>query len=99
MVITTLTSEHGLRLAGEVDFSNRHELETALDSWADHDTDLHLDLSELDFIDTGSTRLLVAAAARLSPGRRLFLHHPPRHLQRILALLWPDAPGIELRLP
>ncbi len=99
MIITPLTDQHGVRLAGEVDFSNRLQLETALESLADPDTDLYLDLSELTFIDTGSARLLVVTAARLAPGRRLFLHHPPRPLQRILALLWPNAPGIELRLP
>jgi anti-anti-sigma regulatory factor len=91
--IRPLVGMSGLRLIGEVDLSTRHYLQTALDTTPDEDGDLHLELSELAFIDIGGVQILLRAAERLAPGRQLVVHRPPRSLRLALDLLW-EAPNL-----
>lgn len=85
-----------LRVAGEIDLSNRHELDEALRAAALLGEDIHLELGELTFIDVGSVTVLVQAAMRLPPGRRMVLHDPPRSLRRIIALCWGSLGCLEV---
>lgn len=78
----------GLRLTGEVDLSTREALVTALDAAISGAGDLHLELSELAFIDHTGVQIMLQVAERLGPGRRLVLHRPPRSLNVSLKLLW-----------
>lgn len=89
LVCTPLTGPAlGLRLAGEVDLSNREVFGAALDAAMSGTGDAHLELSELAFIDHTGVQIMLQAAERLGPGRRLVLHRPPRSLNVSLTLLW-----------
>ncbi|WP_378738137.1 STAS domain-containing protein [Nocardia brasiliensis] len=58
--------------------------------------DIHLELSELTFIDTHGTLILVEATNQSATGRRVVLHNPPVTLVRILDLFWPSLPTLEV---
>lgn len=83
----------GLRLVGEVDLSNHEMLTAALNTALAGTADLHLELSELEFIDNGGAQILVQAARQLGPDRRLVLHRPPLSLTMALTMPW-DAPNL-----
>ncbi|WP_043633816.1 STAS domain-containing protein [Nonomuraea candida] len=84
----------GLRVRGDIDRAGRPSLARAL-AWAlrTGKADIHLDLSELTFIDAAGLQLIVHTAARLPPSRALVLLHAPATVHDLLALLgWrPDA--------
>jgi anti-anti-sigma factor len=80
----------GLRVAGEVDASVHDRWRSSLDWAVGQGRDVHLDLSELRFIDGRGVALLVAAARRLPQGRWMVLHWPPSSLRQALEVLWPD---------
>jgi anti-anti-sigma regulatory factor len=94
-----LSSRVGLRLAGEVDITNRDEFRDALAVLAvlasDGNTVVHLDVSRLGFIDVAGTRELIELMES-HPPMHLILHDPPGSLRRIVALLWPGA-DVEFR--
>ena len=96
LTIATLADRPGLRLVGEVDLTSWNLLEAELNSWSTGDTDVHLDLTWLTFIDAHGAMLLVRAAERLGPGRSLVLHSPPSVLRRLLELLWHDEDTIKM---
>lgn len=77
----------GLRLAGELDLATRQVFTTALDEVLRGTGDLHLELSELTFIDIGGVQVILQAAERLWPGRRIILHWSPPSLRIALHLL------------
>ncbi|MBA9005274.1 anti-anti-sigma regulatory factor [Actinomadura cellulosilytica] len=58
---------------------------------------MHLDLSGVTSVDAGGAAVIAALATRLWPDGRLVLHRPPAGLCRILQVLWPELPGIEVR--
>ncbi|MFC4112625.1 STAS domain-containing protein [Nonomuraea zeae] len=91
----------GLRVSGEVDRSTRHLLEQAL-AWATDagQDDIHLDLTQLTFIDAAGLRLIVATAAGLPAPRKLVLMPPPPVVRDLLSLLgWQLSPGLRLYVP
>ncbi len=94
--IGTLPGRTGLRLAGAVDMASLARLRAAVAALPAGGDAVHLDLSELFFIDVAGTRELVAIT-RLTPPRRLILHDPPMCLRRILGLLWPGG-LVEIRV-
>ncbi len=55
---------YGVRLAGEVDLSNRDALRAVIDHLFDHEPAATIDVTELTFVDTAAARILVDAAAR-----------------------------------
>ncbi|MGH3942201.1 MAG: MEDS domain-containing protein [Pseudonocardiaceae bacterium] len=77
----------GLRLVGEVDLATRKIFTTALDKAMSGTGDLHLDLSELTFIDIGGVQVMLRSAERLWPSRRIILHWSPPSLKIALHLL------------
>lgn len=87
LTISLLHGRIGLRLAGDVDMSNRDQLHSALAALPDTAT-VHLELSGLRFIDVAGTRELIALV-QCEPHPHLVLHDPPSALRRIIALLWP----------
>ncbi|PXX61626.1 STAS domain-containing protein [Nocardia tenerifensis] len=80
---------------GQVDFATHDAWETAL-AQLPAAPDVHLELSELTFIDTHGTLILVEATNQTAKGRRVVLHNPPLTLVRILELFWPSLPSIEV---
>jgi anti-anti-sigma regulatory factor len=56
--------------------------------------DVHLDLSEMDFVDVWAVSALVEAAGALEAGT-LVLHNPPPALRRLLEVLGAGALRLE----
>lgn len=83
------------RLTGEADMESHDTLHAAL-SALPVTGDVHLELADLDFVDVGATRAIVALARRLAPGRRVVLHDPPPALDLILEVGWGPVEGIEV---
>jgi anti-anti-sigma factor len=80
----------GMRLAGEVDLSNRDALQRAVTAATHGGADIHLDLTELTFVSIGALRVLDEAARRAhGAGRALILHDLCRWVRRIVGLYWP----------
>ena len=94
--IVPLPDRVGLRLTGDADLSTRRALEKALAPLAGGDADVHLELGGLAFVDVGAVTVLVRAAGRCTPGRRIVLHDPPGNLQLIMTLLWGRVDAIEM---
>lgn len=94
--VVPLVGRAGLRLAGEVDLATRALFVREFDAQLGGTDDVHLELSELSFIDVGGVTALATRALALANGRRLVLHHPPPMLRRILDVLWGDLDTIEV---
>jgi anti-anti-sigma factor len=87
--IVALNSQAGIRAQGQVDMAVRDQWESALARLTDEDAHkVHLDLTELTFIDVRGTMALVETARALDRGRQLVLQHPPEILIRILNTMW-----------
>ncbi|WP_449064983.1 MEDS domain-containing protein [Planomonospora algeriensis] len=86
-----------LRVTGTIDQGNAHGLAAALQTAAGWDGDIHVDLSELEFIDVAGLRTLTRAAGRLDPARRLRLLHLAPMLRDIMHLVgWDREPRLVL---
>jgi anti-anti-sigma factor len=97
LTVAPLPDRPGLSLSGEIDLSTRAVLEAALESVASYDTDIHLDLAGVGFIDVGGATVLMRAADRCPPGKHVVLHHVSPRLQKLIDLLWGRPPrAIEL---
>jgi len=92
--VSPLAGVAGLRLAGEVDLSTRETFRTALDDTLPSQDDLHLELSELRFIDVAGVQVMLLAMQRLRPGKRMIVHRAPRSLQLALDLLRSTNPDL-----
>jgi anti-anti-sigma regulatory factor len=90
LTIRPFRSRAGLILAGEADFTAKDTLTAAIATLAVDGGDVHLDLTELRFIDASCARELFAIAER-RPGVRLIVYQPPASLRRITAMLYPEA--------
>jgi anti-anti-sigma factor len=77
-----LAGRTGLRLAGEVDLSNREAFRALVGHVFDHGPEATVDLSALTFADIAAARILVDAAAR--GNGRLHLTGCSRRLRRLL---------------
>lgn len=99
--IDPLGDRLGVRVTGEVDLCTRARWASALDQAAEQaagrDFDVHIDLSALTFTDATGVALLVAATERVSRGRRIVVHRPPRGWLLIFELFWPEGvPVVEV---
>ncbi|GAB3656797.1 STAS domain-containing protein [Glycomyces tarimensis] len=81
----------GLRAAGGIDLRSHHAWEHALRQAAGHDAEVHLDLTDLEFIDSRGAAVLVEAADRLIGGHHIVVHHAPPCFQRVMQVLWPEG--------
>lgn len=90
---------HVAGLPGEIDIATcglfAALLQAAIDAGASLD-EVRVDFADVRFIDVGGTRVLVAAAEALPPGRRLVVLRPPRGLARILELAFGQVRGLRL---
>ncbi|MGW5054389.1 STAS domain-containing protein [Actinokineospora sp. NPDC004072] len=75
------------RLHGDADLRNRPDFAELLRALCRQASgDVHLDLSEMVFVDVWGAVAMVEAAATLAGGE-LVLHNPPPALRRLLQLL------------
>jgi ABC-type transporter Mla MlaB component len=95
LAVTPLTGVVGFAIRGEIDQSNRSILAAALLDVVAHGGDVHLDMTEVSFVDVGTAALLVELAERLRPRGELLVHHPPYELSYLLSTLWPGTASIE----
>jgi anti-sigma B factor antagonist len=101
MALSIVTSVNGesrvIRVSGEVDVSNKDELNAAIASAQSEGTqEVEVDLSEVSYIDSSGIGVLVAAAHRATDeDRRFFVSHPQRNVARVLSML---GMGAELGL-
>ncbi|MFI9648268.1 STAS domain-containing protein [Streptomyces sp. NPDC052040] len=92
-----LPGRTGLRIVGEVTLDTRHIWrETLAELTRLAGTPLHVDLSEVAFIDVAGVTDLATAARSLPGGRRIVAHRPPAQLARVLGIFWPGPSGIEV---
>jgi anti-anti-sigma factor len=71
--VTSTVQPRRCRIIGEIDGCNLAQLVEVVNRLAAHDDDIHLDLSELRFIDAAATGWLCRYARNLPSGRRLLL--------------------------
>ena len=97
--ITTIANPPGLAIAGDVDFRSLDEFTTAVSHAVDtYRGDIHLDLSQLEFIEVSGMRVLADVSRRLAQeNRRLVLKDLAPHLRPVLQVVgwsqWPDDPA------
>jgi len=78
-------------LRGEIDFSNRAQLEAPLVTAVRDGDDVTIDLAQVAFMDIGSVQLIVETATKLArDGRRLTGVHPQSGVRRVFTLLDAD---------
>ncbi|MGV9245779.1 STAS domain-containing protein [Streptomyces sp. NPDC003710] len=92
-----LPERPGVRVVGEVTLDTRRAWQEALGRLAQHGgTPLHLELSEVAFIDVAGVTDLVTAVRSLPEGQRLVVHRPPPQMARVLDIFWPGEGRIEV---
>lgn len=93
MALSIVTSANGesrvIRVSGEVDVSNKDELNAAIaNTQSEGAQEVEVDLTEVSYIDSSGIGVLVAAAHRASgAGTRFFVSHPQRNVARVLSML------------
>jgi anti-anti-sigma regulatory factor len=96
--VLRITRSHaplGLRLIGELDAARHHPFMTALTALSEVRADIHLDFTDVRFLDLGTLSLLVTYAMRTPPGHVLILDHLPPDVARLIqALGWHHFPGL-----
>ena len=97
--ISPLVNGKGLRLAGELDLAGAPRLTEALLDFASSQGDLHLDLTEVSFMDSSGLRVILALARSRGDNGYVVLD-PSAAVMRILEIVGIDQhPGIEIRHP
>nr|WP_168504732.1 STAS domain-containing protein [Streptomyces sp. S1D4-11]QIY93297.1 STAS domain-containing protein [Streptomyces sp. S1D4-11] len=95
-VISTICPS-GLRFEGEIDLCSRELLAAALDEAVQFGSgDLHVDLTDVTFIDVAGIRMMTTVAKTLNrDGRRLLLHATPPGARKVIHLMgWESTPGL-----
>jgi anti-anti-sigma regulatory factor len=86
----------GLRIVGTVDVMTVGALTTTLGlatRWPEQN--IHLNLSELEFIDVAGVRAIVRTAAGLPPGRTLIIEQLAPGLRKVFEIVgWDRTPGL-----
>jgi anti-anti-sigma regulatory factor len=94
--ITPSFDPRGLRIVGAVDLTTSGALASTLRlaaNWPERD--LHIDLSDLEFIDVAGVRTIVRAAGGLEPDRHLVIERLSPPLRRVFGIVgWDRAPGL-----
>ncbi|MEU6368662.1 STAS domain-containing protein [Streptomyces sp. NPDC046931] len=93
-----LPERPGVRVVGEVTLDTRRAWQEALGLLAQHGgtPPLHVELSEVAFIDVAGVTDLVKAAQSLPEGQCLVVHRPPPQMARVLDIFWPGLGRIEV---
>lgn len=87
----------GLRFEGEIDVCSWDLLAAALNTAVQFGSgDLHVDLTDVTFIDVAGIRIMTTVAKKLSrEGHRLLLHAPPPGVHRVIQVMgWETTPGL-----
>ncbi|MDN3358655.1 MEDS domain-containing protein [Actinomadura sp. DC4] len=93
--ITRTHTPVGLRLSGELDAARHPPFVAALTALGEANTDIHLDFTDVRFLDLATLTLLVTHALRTQPGHGLVLDHlPPDVVRLIESLGWRQFPGL-----
>jgi anti-anti-sigma factor len=88
----------GLRLAGELDLFSSSELSLALADLDGYDP-IHIDLSELTFIDSSGIGAILAFAQSRNGSGPVVLMNPSQAVRRAIQIVGLDQhPSIEIRL-
>jgi len=82
-----LATPRGLRISGEVDITNRHEVLRAVRARLAACHHLTIDAGELTFIDAGTFADLYRIAGELPPDRRVIVANASVQLQRLVTIL------------
>ena len=97
----TETRRGAVAVHGEIDIANHHLFAMVVEAVTNPSDrraiargGAHLDLADVDFIDTGGARLLAAAAANRGADNQLVVRRPPAMLVKILQLGWGHLPGL-----
>jgi anti-anti-sigma factor len=90
----------GLRLAGELDLAAAPPLTEALLDFASAEGEVHLDLTEVSFLDSSGLSVILALARSRGDNGSVVLLAPTAAIMRILEIAGIDEhPGIEIRHP
>jgi anti-anti-sigma factor len=95
--ISSLVDVVGIKLTGEVDLATAHQLTEALASIST-ESEVHLELAELAFMDSSGLRTILAFAGSRNGAGPVILVNPSDAIQRLLAITGlAQHPKIELR--
>ncbi len=95
--IEPMADPPGLRLFGEIDASNAHQLALALDEVASADGDLHMDLAGVVFMDSTAISVLLRTARELDGRGELVLMNAGSLVANVLRLIRADQiPGLRV---
>ena len=99
--MSPLVNRKGLRLAGELDLATAPGLTEALLDFASSEGEVHLDLSEVSFLDSSGLRVILALArSRADNGSSVILLDPSVAVVRIFQIMGIDEhPVVEIRHP
>jgi anti-anti-sigma regulatory factor len=97
LVIRHTIPPNGLSCRGVIDLFNVDSVAATLASHLDGDSDIHIDLSQVEFCDVSGIRAMVSISERLADGRRLVLHGLPPLLAKVMTLVgWGELPTLEI---
>ncbi|MFI0367804.1 STAS domain-containing protein [Actinomadura sp. 1N219] len=97
--ITASTAAARLVLSGEIDVSNAGDLTRALEAAGGRSPgDVHVDLTDVDFVDVAGLRAFNLAARDLDEnGRMLVLHAVSPHIDKLFQTIgWSTTPGLQI---
>ena len=95
--ISPLADGMGIRVEGEVDLANAHELREALANIS-VESEIHLDLAELLFIDSSGLRVILSFAESLNGAGPLVILNPSPAIGRLLEITAINThPKVEVR--
>ena len=95
--ISPLADGAGIKVKGEVDLANAHELSEALAN-VSVESEVHLELAELLFIDSSGLRAILAFAESLNGAGPLVILYPSPAIARVLEITALNRhPKVEVR--
>ncbi|TDD35066.1 anti-sigma factor antagonist [Actinomadura sp. KC06] len=97
--ITASTAAARLVMSGEIDVSNAGDVTRALEAAGGRSPgDVHVDLTDVDFVDVAGLRAFNLAARDLhETGRMLVLHAVSPHIDKLFGTIgWSTTPGLEI---
>jgi anti-anti-sigma factor len=95
LVVVRASDPAGIRFAGEIDASNSSSVGISIAAASAHEKDIHIDVTQLMFIDISGIRAFVTAAEALPEGRRMLLHGMPQQLETVIRLVgWNRLPNL-----
>ncbi len=95
--LSPLVNDAGIKLAGEVDLATARQLTDALANISTH-SEVHLELSELTFMDSSGLGAIVAFARSRNGGGPVVLLNPSAGIERLFEISSLEQhPKIEVR--